>query len=394
MKAEPLVVVLVPTRELAKQVFDECCRLCYRSMLRPFATYGGQPMPITFRELGRGVDLLIGTPGRLCDLMDKPDVLSMSRVLYTVIDEADEMLHSDWEEEMGKILGGGDTNENADHAFMMFSATFPKELRQLARQYMTPEHYRLSVGRPGSAHKNVKQDVVLVVGSMKMQACFDLLYAGEPKKTLIFCNSKRTVDELDAFLYQRRLPTTSIHSDRSQREREDNMRAFITGRAPIMIATGVSARGLDVPGIHHIINFDLPSMMFGGIDEYVHRIGRTARIGHTGMATSFYNPDRDEEIGQPLVNVLAECECQIPDFLEHLEPEKIDDGTDDEKDEAAQAEQSAGQFSIGDETNNNASGFVADSTWGGPAGASDDANGNGDDFTPDNDNAGSTDQAW
>lgn len=107
VRAEPLVVIVVPTRELAMQIFDEARRMCYRSMLRPCVVYGGLPMPITRDQLGAGCDILIATPGRLCDLMDKPHILTMSRVKYTVIDEADEMLDSDWSEELEKIMGGG-----------------------------------------------------------------------------------------------------------------------------------------------------------------------------------------------------------------------------------------------------------------------------------------------
>lgn len=304
-------------------------------MLRPFAAYGGQPYGITYDQLGKGCDILVATPGRLCDLMRKPDVLSMSRVLYTVVDEADEMLTSDWESELGQIMAGGDTNDDGDHLYLMFSATFPRELRALARQYMASDHYRLTVGRNGSSHKNIHQDVILVDGNRKLEACFDLLYASEPVRTLIFCNSKRTVDELDAYLYQRYLLCTSIHSDRGQREREDSMRAFRSGRAPILIATGVSARGLDVAGVEHVINYDLPSMAFGGIQEHVHRIGRTARIGHTGKATSFYNERRDEDIAQALVNQLVEMEQEVPEFLAHLVPEggvvNFDDESEDEE---------------------------------------------------------------
>lgn len=358
VKAEPLVVIVVPTRELAIQIFDETRRLCYRSMLRPCVAYGGLPMRVMVEELGKGCDILIATPGRLCDVMDKPHLLTMSRVKYTVIDEADEMLHDDWQEELGKIMGGGDTNEDADHHYLMFSATFPKGVRQLAREYMAEDHYRLVVGRPGSTHKNVKQEVIFVDRDRKRDAVFDLLYSSEPARTLIFCNSKATVEQLDDFLYNRQLPTTSIHSDRNQREREDAIRNFRAGRTPILIATGVSARGWDIAGIKHVINYDLPSNMHGGIDEYVHRIGRTARIGNTGLATSFYN-ERDEELGQALVNVLFECECEIPEFLAHLTPEsrekiQFDDDTDDEEEtagnkdsvDAAQGGAGAGGFAV------------------------------------------------
>ncbi|KAI5364672.1 Putative ATP-dependent RNA helicase DEAD-box, Helicase superfamily 1/2, ATP-binding protein [Septoria linicola] len=335
VRAEPLVLILVPTRELAVQVFDEARRLCYRSMLRPCVAYGGFPMGQQIDDLGKGCDILIGSCGRLMDLMDKPDVLSMNRVKYTVIDEADELLNEDWSEEMLKILGGGDANDDADHIFMMFSATFPKGARRVAREYMADDHFRIRVGRAGQAHKNITQAIIEVDGINKREAVYDLLFAQDPARTLIFCNSKPGVDQLDDFLYNKGLPTTSIHSDRNPREREDALRSFKTGRTPILIATGVSARGWDVSNVAHVINYDMPSAMYGGIQEYIHRIGRTARIGNRGLATSFYN-ERNEDIAQDLVNVLVECEQEVPDFLSHLKPEpteiQFDDNSDDEAD--------------------------------------------------------------
>ena len=230
-----------------------------------------------------------------------------------------------------------DTNEDADHIFLMFSATFPKQAREMARQYMAEDFTLIKIGRSGSAHKNINQDIIYVDQDQKRECVFDLLIKMEPGRTLIFCNSKAQVDLLDDFLYIRGLPTTSIHSDRNQREREDAMRAFRTGRAPILIATGVSARGWDIKDVKHVINYDLPSGNYGGIDEYIHRIGRTARIGHRGQATSFYN-ERNEDIAQNLVNVLIECECPVPQFLESFIPENgeivWDDDSDDENDQA------------------------------------------------------------
>ena len=218
--------------------------------------------------------------------------------------------------------------------YMMFSATFPKGARELAREYMANDYFRVRVGRAGQSHKNIRQNIIYVDHDQKRQAVFDLLFQMEPARTMIFCNTKAQVDLLDDFLYNRQLPTTSIHADRAQREREDAMRAFRTGRAPILIATGISARGWDIPDVKHVINYDLPSTTHGGIQEYIHRIGRTARIGHQGLATSFYN-DRNEDLAQDLVNTLIECACQVPDFLQHLVPEggqpTFDDDTDDEE---------------------------------------------------------------
>lgn len=333
VRAEPLVVIVMPTRELAIQIFDEARRMCYRSMLRPCVTYGGFPMKTTVEQLQGGCDVLIATPGRLCALMDKPHLLTMSRVKYTVIDEADEMLDTDWSDELAKIMGGGDTNEDADHVYLMFSATFPKGARALAREYMAEDYVRVRIGRAGQTHKNIRQNVIYVDPDQKRQAVYDLLFASPTVRTIIFVNSKPGVDLLDDFLYNHGLPCTSMHSDRSQKEREDALRSFRTGKKPILIATGVSSRGWDIKDVGHIINYDLPSAMYGGITEYIHRIGRTARIGNQGLATSFYN-DKNEELAQDLVNILTECECEVPDFLEHLKPEdgniQFDDNSDDE----------------------------------------------------------------
>jgi ATP-dependent RNA helicase DDX3X len=156
---------------------------------------------------------------------------------------------------------------------MMFSATFPKAARELAKEHLAHDHVRIRVGRAGSSHENIKQTVVYVEQSMKRQALLDLLFANPPARTIVFVNSKRSADELDDYLFNLKLPCTSIHSDRTQREREDALRAFKNGTTPILVATGVSARGLDIRNVMHIINYDLPSAQYGGIDEYIHRIG-------------------------------------------------------------------------------------------------------------------------
>ncbi|KAK5163367.1 uncharacterized protein LTR77_010740 [Saxophila tyrrhenica] len=377
VRAEPLVVIVVPTRELAMQIFDEARRMCYRSMLRPCVTYGGLPMGVTRDQLAGGCDVLIATPGRLCDLMDKPHILTMSRVKYTVIDEADEMLDQDWAEELEKIMGGGDTNDDADHVFIMTSATFPKGIRKLANEYLNEDFYRVRVGAKGqTAHKNIRQNIIWVDPQSKRDAVFDLLFEAEPTRTMIFCNSKGAVDELDDFLWNRGLPTTSIHADRNQLEREDAMRAFRTGKAPILIATGVSARGWDVKGCGHVINYDLPSGMYGGITEYIHRIGRTARIGNQGLATSFYN-DRNEDIGEELVKVLIDCDCEVPEFLQQYAPDDgkvdFDDDTDDEDEGDAEGDGFGGGAGFGgDDTAGDGDGApVVASGWGAAPAAAD-----------------------
>lgn len=353
VRAEPLVVIVVPTRELAQQIFDEARRLCYRSMLRPVCSYGGIPIGINLQELGKGCDLLIGTPGRLQDLMNKADVLSMRRVKFTVIDEADEMLSGDWDDDMAKIMGGGgkcihsvashtntnnvsDANEDPDHAYLMFSATFPKEARKVARAYMAEDSIRVRIGRAGSTHRNVTQDIIFVERNQKKQALYDLLMSRPACRTLVFCNSKGAVEELDDYLYNRKIPTIFMHGDRSQLERQDAMRRFKGKQPLVLIATNVFGRGIDVPQVNHVVCYDLPGVEYGGISEYVHRIGRTGRIGHKGYATSFYN-EKNEDLAPFLANILLETGQTVPDFLESFKPEGdvaefVDDLTDDEDD--------------------------------------------------------------
>ena len=267
-----------------------------------------------------------------------------------------------------------DTNNDADHTYLMFSATFPKEARRLAKDYMADDFFRIKVGRVGSTHQNIKQQVIWAEENVKNQALFDLLFSEGPQRTLVFTNSKAKCDMVDDFLYNKGMPVTSIHSDRTQREREDALRSFRTARCPILIATGVTARGLDVANIKHVINYDLPSTMHDGITEYIHRIGRTARIGNEGKATSFFN-DRNEDIGEDLVKILLESKQDVPDFLQQHMPEdptKIDwhDGTDDESDnglgggfggDAGGFDADAGGFG-GDNGGSGDGGFAADTT--------------------------------
>jgi ATP-dependent RNA helicase DDX3X len=163
--------------------------------------------------------------------------------------------------------------EEGNITYMMFSATFPKNARKLAKDHLSHDHVRIRVGRAGSSHKNIKQDIIYVESAHKRQALYDLLMFTPPARTIIFVNSKRAADEIDDYLFNSDLPCTSIHADRTQREREDSIRAFRNGKTPILIATGVSARGLDVHNVMHVINYDLPSTQYGGIEEYTHRIG-------------------------------------------------------------------------------------------------------------------------
>jgi len=169
---------------------------------------------------------------------------------------------------------------------MLFSATFPTAVRKLAKTHLRENYVRIKVGRIGSTHSNITQDVIYVEPSLKKKALIDLLNTTEKVgRYIVFVNSKRTADDIDDFLFNQNLPSTSMHADRTQREREDAMRAFRSGTVLILVATGVMARGIDVPNVVHVINYDLPSMDHGGIDEYIHRIGNPP---YTALGYDFY----------------------------------------------------------------------------------------------------------
>ncbi|KAL2180830.1 P-loop containing nucleoside triphosphate hydrolase protein [Thermothelomyces heterothallicus CBS 202.75] len=321
VRAEPLVVIVCPTRELAVQIFNEARKFCYRTMLRPCVVYGGAAARDQEGQLQKGCDVLIATPGRLVHFMNKPNVLTLRRVRYMVIDEADEMLTDDWKDDLTTIMSGGE-QEEGNINYMLFSATFPRAARDLAKAHLAETHVRFRVGRAGSTHANIKQSIIYVDPSLKKQALLDLITSLPPTRTIVFVNSKRTAEEVDDFLYKEQMPCTSMHSDRNQREREASMRGFRSGQWPILITTGVTARGIDVRNVMHVINYDLPSMDHGGIEEYTHRIGRTGRIGHRGLASSFYS-DRDEPIAPLLTRTLMETNQEIPDFLQPYVPEGV-----------------------------------------------------------------------
>ncbi|KAK6330996.1 hypothetical protein TWF718_003190 [Orbilia javanica] len=314
-KAEPLVLIVAPTRELATQIFLECRKFCYRSFMRPCLVYGGADIRPQRTELEKGCDLVVGTPGRLQDFIDRGNI-SLNRVRYTVIDEADEMLDMGFEPQIRKLLHAGDMNEDENHQIMMFSATFPASVRKLAKEFLADDYVRINVGRIGSVNPNVVQRIIYANFDKKRQAIFDLLASSPAARTLIFVNSKREADSLDDYLWNKGLPTTSIHGDRTQREREDALIAFRTGKCPILIATDVASRGLDVRNVLHVINYDMPKT----IEEYTHRIGRTARIGTMGLATTFWNDKDGAHLAESLTKTLIEMNQEVPSFLEPYRP--------------------------------------------------------------------------
>ena len=314
-KAYPTTLILAPTRELVSQIHEEARKFAYRSWVRPCVVYGGADVSSQLREIERGCDLLSATPGRLVDLMERGRV-SLANIKYLVLDEADRMLDMGFEPQIRRIVEGEDMPGVQDRQTLMFSATFPRDIQMLARDFLK-DYVFLSVGRVGSTSENITQKIEYVEDMDKRSVLLDILTSmPSGGLTLVFVETKRDADALADFLINSNFPATSIHGDRSQRERERALEMFKRGATPIMVATAVAARGLDIPNVTHVINFDLPL----DIDDYVHRIGRTGRAGNTGLSTTFFNR-RNKNVVNDLIEILREANQEVPDFLEAIAKE-------------------------------------------------------------------------
>jgi ATP-dependent RNA helicase DDX3X len=307
--AAPVALVLAPTRELASQIYDEAMKFCYCTGIKPVVVYGGANIQNQYRELENGADLLVATPGRLVDLIER-GCIRLDAIRFLVLDEADRMLDMGFEPQIRRIVEG--ENMPAERQTFMFSATFPVEIQRLAGDFMK-EYSFLAVGRVGAASKDVTQKVEWVESNHKVDFIIDFLSRAPEGLVLVFVETKRGADYLEECLCRENFPAISIHGDKSQREREDALKQFKSGRIPILVATDVAARGLDIPNVTQVINFDLPS----NIVDYVHRIGRTGRVGNVGHSLSLMN-ERNRNIAKDLTELLIENEQECPAWLERM----------------------------------------------------------------------------
>ncbi|CAD2216410.1 ATP-dependent RNA helicase [Angomonas deanei] len=282
-QAAPSALVLSPTRELSIQIYEEARKFTYRAGIRCVVIYGGADARYQTQELGRGCGLLVATTGRLIDLQGRGYVC-FRNIRFLVLDEADRMLDMGFEPQIRQIVQGRDSDmpRPGERQTLLYSATFPKEIQQLAREFLHHHHF-LQVGRVGSTTENITQDVRWVEDMHKRDTLLNLLSSCPNDRILVFAEKKRDADYLERFLCQNRLPCTSIHGDRVQRERESALNGFKSGMFNVLVATDVASRGLDIPDVAMVVQYDLPS----NIDDYVHRIGRTGRAGKQGVAVSF-----------------------------------------------------------------------------------------------------------
>ncbi|XP_078405787.1 putative ATP-dependent RNA helicase DDX4 isoform X4 [Cetorhinus maximus] len=310
---EPEVVIVAPTRELINQIYLEARKFSYGTVVRPVVVYGGTSTGHQIRQVLQGCNILCGTPGRLLDIISKGKV-GLGKVQYLVLDEADRMLDMGFEPDMRKLVNSFDLPPKQNRQTLMFSATFPEEIQRLAADFMKSDYLFLAVGQVGGACGDVQQSILQVDQYSKRNKLVEILTNIGIERTMVFVDTKRKADFLATFLCQEKFPTTSIHGDREQREREIALGDFRTGKCPVLVATAVAARGLDIEHVQHVINFDLPST----IDEYVHRIGRTGRCGNVGKAISFFDSNTDLPIARALLKVLSDAQQEVPIWLEEF----------------------------------------------------------------------------
>ncbi|KAL7989034.1 hypothetical protein Chor_007953 [Crotalus horridus] len=287
---EPECIIIAPTRELINQIFLESRKFSYGTCIRPVVIYGGIQMSHTIHQIKQGCNILCATPGRLLDIIGRQKI-GLSKLKYLVLDEADRMLDMGFGPDIKKLISSPGMPSKDKRQTLMFSATFPDEIQS-----------------------DVQQTILQVKQYDKKDKLVEILNEIGNKRTMVFVETKKKADFFATLLCQENISTTSIHGDREQREREEALHYFRTGRCPVLVATSVAARGLDIENVQHVINVDLPST----IDEYVHRIGRTGRCGNIGKAISFFDLQADSAIAQPLIKVLADAQQEVPAWLEEI----------------------------------------------------------------------------
>jgi ATP-dependent RNA helicase DeaD len=302
----PIGLVMTPTRELALQIATEAEKLAPSSRFRCVPVYGGTGMQRQLDALRRGCDLVVGTPGRVLDHLQRGS-LSLGQVRYAVLDEADRMLDIGFRDDIERILKRCPTERQT----LLMSATVPDAIKRLVNRYMKdPVHLNMTPEKP--TVDKIRQSYFTVDPDRKLELLKKVIEREKPRQTLIFVERKRWADNLYRDL-KRAVPRAAvIHGDLPQSQREKIMAAFRTGEIKYLIATDVMSRGIDVNDLSHVINYDLPM----DIENYVHRIGRTGRIGKDGIATSFVAPEQGPLLTdiEMMINRLIE-----PDQIEGFE---------------------------------------------------------------------------
>ncbi len=273
-------IILAPTRELAIQVAEELSSFAEEQKTRIIAVYGGQPIERQISRLQRGVDIVVGTPGRILDHLQRR-TLDISKVSYIVLDEADEMLNMGFIDDIEAILKAAPKERRT----VLFSATMPAHIERLAKKYMN-EYEVIAVAKDNISKANIQQIYFEVPQSDKFEALFRIIDVEESFYGLVFCRTKIDADEISHKLANRGCRAEAIHGDLSQGQREKVLQKFRAKKITVLVATDVAARGIDIDNLTHVINYALPQ----DPESYVHRIGRTGRAGKTGIAITLITP--------------------------------------------------------------------------------------------------------
>ncbi|CAN8260751.1 unnamed protein product [Cochlearia groenlandica] len=305
----PTILVLSPTRELATQIQEEAVKFGRSSRISCTCLYGGAPKGPQLRELERGADIVVATPGRLNDILEMRRI-SLRQVSYLVLDEADRMLDMGFEPQIRKIVKEIPTKRQT----LMYTATWPKGVRKIAADLLvSPAQVNIGNVDELVANKSITQHIEVVAPMEKQRRLEQILRSQEPgSKVIIFCSTKRMCDQLTRNI-TRQFGAAAIHGDKSQPERDNVLNQFRSGRTPVLVATDVAARGLDVKDIRAVVNYDFPN----GVEDYVHRIGRTGRAGATGHAFTFFG-EQDSKHASDLIKILEGANQQVPPQIREM----------------------------------------------------------------------------
>ena len=324
LKANPIkpqALILTPTRELAVQVENEFRRMCDPNIVNCVCVYGGRPISTQIKQLQKGAHVVVGTPGRVIDHLNRK-TLNIDQLWFVVLDEADRMLDIGFRPDIERIL----SRCPKERQTLLLSATLPDPIRRLARRYMYQPKV-INFSKDSVAGKTIEQFGLRMPASMKFEVLVQLLEREQPEQAIVFCRTKLGT----ARLYRKLTKQTafknigSLHGDMTQSSRDRVMKDFRSGKLELLIATDVVGRGIDVSSVSHIINFDIPELS----DDYVHRVGRTGRMGKQGIAFSFVTPDQKSELArieEKINTTLKEdpLQANIESRWEEFEPRRAD----------------------------------------------------------------------
>jgi len=303
----PQVLILAPTRELVQQIGMEFERLSFGRRVFAVAVVGGESIIRQQRMLGAGCQVVVATPGRLMDLMGR-NAIRLDKVKTVVLDEADQMLDIGFRPAVEEILRAIPEGRQT----LLLSATMPKEVRELAGTYLKdPEDVRLIKENEDATIPAIRQSYLMVAADRKFDLLIGLIRREEPGRAIVFCRTKRGADRVGQLLRQEGFRADTMHGNLSQAQRNRVLHGFRLGRLSILVATDVVGRGIDVRGVTHVINFDLPE----DPEHYVHRIGRTGRMGSEGVAYSLVIPDQGKMLDQIERAISRELEADTVDGI-------------------------------------------------------------------------------